>query len=121
MAVLHVVSDGLQLADGVSHDAPCVHEVIDAQARRHPNHIAVSFQQRTLTYAQLVARANRLAVELIERGCGPDSLIGIAVDRSLEMVVAMLAIVKAGAAYVPLDPAFPDDRLKYMVSDAGLT
>ncbi|NWC72392.1 AMP-binding protein, partial [Pseudomonas sp. P7758] len=72
------------------------------------------------TYAQLNLRANRLAHALIERGVGPDVLVGLCMPRSVQMVVGLLAILKAGGAYVPLDPAYPQDRLMYMVEDSGI-
>ncbi|WP_236186700.1 AMP-binding protein, partial [Pseudomonas juntendi] len=73
-----------------------------------------------LSYAQLNARANRLAHRLIALGVGADGLVGIAVERSVEMVVGLLAILKAGGAYVPLDPDYPEDRLRYMLEDSGV-
>ncbi|MEX5344449.1 AMP-binding protein, partial [Pseudomonas sp. I2] len=73
-----------------------------------------------LSYAQLNARANRLAHRLIALGVGADVLVGIAVERSVEMVVGLLAILKAGGAYVPLDPEYPEDRLRYMIEDSGV-
>jgi amino acid adenylation domain-containing protein len=94
--------------------------LVAAQAARTPDAVAVGFEGRTLTYAALDARANRLARVLRARGVGPGALVGIAVERSLGMVVGLLAIHKAGAAYVPLDPLYPRDRLAFMAEDAGL-
>uniref|UniRef100_UPI0009EC47EB non-ribosomal peptide synthase/polyketide synthase n=1 Tax=Pseudomonas sp. NBRC 111119 TaxID=1661034 RepID=UPI0009EC47EB len=99
----------------------CVHTLIEAQVERTPDAPAVLFGARQLTYAQLDARANQLAHWLIARGAGPDSLVGICVDRSLEMVIGLLAILKAGAAYVPLDPEYPADRLAYMIEDSAIS
>ena len=84
-----------------------VHELIAEQARRTPEAIAVTYENEQLTYAQLDARANQLAHHLVALGVRPDVLVGICVERSLEMVVGLLAILKAGGAYVPLDPAYP--------------
>lgn len=101
-------------------DAACVHEVFEEAVRRNPQAIAATYGERTLTYDQLNRRANRLARHLRTRGIGPDDLVGIFMDRSLDLVVAMLGILKAGGAFVPLDPSYPQDRLTYMVQDAGL-
>ncbi|WP_010219513.1 AMP-binding protein, partial [Pseudomonas syringae group genomosp. 3] len=73
-----------------------------------------------LSYAQLNALANQLAHRLREAGVGPDVLVGICVERSLELVIGLLAIIKAGGAYVPLDPDYPEDRLAYMMQDSGI-
>ncbi|HEY0022716.1 MAG TPA: non-ribosomal peptide synthase/polyketide synthase [Longimicrobium sp.] len=97
----------------------CIHELIEAQAARTPGAVAVVFEDRSLTYAELDARANRLAHHLAGLGAGPEARVGICVDRSAEMVVAMLAVLKAGAAYLPLDPSYPADRLAYMLQDSG--
>ncbi|OIN52090.1 non-ribosomal peptide synthetase, partial [Pseudomonas costantinii] len=97
-----------------------VHQWIESQARRTPDALAVCTDEESLTYAQLNARANRLAHALIERGVGPDVLVGLSMSRSAQMVVGLLAILKAGGAYVPLDPAYPQDRLMYMVQDSGI-
>ncbi len=94
--------------------------LVQAQVARTPDAPAVTFADETLSYAELNARANRLARELVRHGAGPDVLIGLAVERSVDMMVALLAIVKSGSAYVPLDPMFPKDRLAYMVEDSGL-
>src|SRR6202040_338181 len=79
---------------------------------------ALVFEQSTLTYAQLNARANRLAHLLIGRGIGPENLVALALPRSAEMIIALLGILKAGAAYLPLDPEYPAERLRYMLRDA---
>lgn len=78
------------------------------------------FGEEKLSYGELNARANRLAHRLMAQGVGPEVLVGIAVERSVEMVVGILGIVKAGGAYVPLDPEYPGDRLAYMVQDSGI-
>ena len=81
---------------------------------------ALTFAGQTLSYAELDSRANRLAWMLRERGVGPQVRVGLALERSLEMVVGLLAILKAGGAYVPLDPEYPLDRLHYMIEDSGI-
>ena len=93
-----------------------VHTLIEAQAERTPNTAAIVFEDASLTYAELNARANQLAHYLRAQGVGPDVLVALCVERSLEMIVGMLAILKAGGAYVPLDPAYPAERLQYMLS-----
>ncbi|SFH12235.1 non-ribosomal peptide synthetase [Pseudomonas sp. NFACC45] len=97
-----------------------VHGLIEEQVRRTPDAPALVFGEHRLTYAQLNAQANRLAHRLIELGVGPDVLVGIAVERSVEMVLGLLAILKAGGAYVPLDPEYPRERLAYMFDDSGI-
>ncbi|MET8578224.1 amino acid adenylation domain-containing protein [Streptomyces sp. NPDC005012] len=92
---------------------------IEAQAARTPDAPALVFGGTTLTYAELNARANRLARHLIERGAGPGRVVGVAVPRSLELVTALLAVLKAGAAYLPLDPDHPAQRLVDMLADAA--
>ncbi|MGE8391444.1 amino acid adenylation domain-containing protein [Pseudomonas sp. BIGb0427] len=97
-----------------------LHRLIEAQVERSPHATALLFADQTLSYAELNARANQLAHCLIEAGIGADSLVGIAVERSLQMVVGLLAILKAGAAYVPFDPDYPAERLAYMIEDSGV-
>ena len=92
----------------------------EQQVAKQPQAIALIMDQRRMSYADLNLRANRLAHKLIEQGVGADSLVGVAVDRSLEMIVALLAVLKAGGAYVPLDPQYPQDRLQCMIEDSGL-
>jgi amino acid adenylation domain-containing protein len=97
-----------------------LHELIEAQARRTPQRPAVAFEGAKLSYAELDRRASRLARELQRLGAGPDARVGLFLERSLDMVVAIYAILKSGAAYVPIDPAYPQDRVSFMVADAGL-
>ena len=99
----------------------CMHQLIEAQAVRTPDALALTFGQHSLTYAQLDARANQLAHLLREHGVQPDSLVGVCVERSMEMVIGLLAIHKAGGAYVPLDPEYPQERLAHMIEDSGIT
>ncbi|SFO23810.1 non-ribosomal peptide synthase domain TIGR01720/amino acid adenylation domain-containing protein [Pseudomonas sp. NFACC24-1] len=100
--------------------ARCVHRLFEAQARQTPDATALVFADQVLSYAELDVRANRLAHRLIEQGVGPDRLVGVALERGVDMIVALLAILKAGGAYLPLDPAFPQDRLAYMIEDSGI-
>ncbi|MGU9813109.1 non-ribosomal peptide synthase/polyketide synthase [Pseudomonas sp. LF052] len=98
-----------------------IHQLIEDQVQRTRDAPALVFGATTLTYAQLNARANQLAHALREQGVGPDVLVGLCVERSVEMVVGLLAILKAGGAYVPLDPEYPQERLTYMIEDSGIT
>ncbi|AZD87433.1 Non-ribosomal peptide synthetase [Pseudomonas chlororaphis subsp. aureofaciens] len=97
-----------------------VHQLIEAQARRTPDAVALLCGDRQLSYGQFNQRANQLAHKLIELGIGPDVRVGIAVERGLDMIVGLLAVLKAGGAYVPLDPEYPQDRLHYMMQDSGI-
>ncbi|WP_155394573.1 AMP-binding protein, partial [Xanthomonas albilineans] len=97
----------------------CVHELFEAQVARDPSAIALVQGEVALTYGELNARANRLAHYLCALGLRPDNRVAICVQRSVEMVVALLAVLKAGGAYVPLDPAYPPERLAYMLTDCG--
>src|ERR1700674_5625314 len=101
----------------MSPGAACVHELFEAQTARTPEAVAVVFQDRQLTYRELNARANQLAHYLRGLGVGPETLVGLYVERSLEMVVGLLGILKAGGAYVPLDPTYPRERLVFMLDD----
>jgi amino acid adenylation domain-containing protein len=96
----------------------CIHQVIEMQAARAPDAPAVVAADGQLTYGELNARANRLAHLLRELGVGPEVLVGVCVERSPELVEGILAILKAGGAFVPLDPGYPADRLAFMLSDA---
>ncbi|WP_328562795.1 non-ribosomal peptide synthetase [Streptomyces coelicoflavus] len=97
---------------------PVLPELFQTQAARTPHATAVVFEDEHTTYADLNARANRLARLLTERGAGPDQLIAVALPRSTELVVALLAVLKAGAAYLPIDPDYPADRITFMLTDA---
>jgi len=98
----------------------CFPQLFETQAEKTPDSVAVSMGQTVLQYGQLNAWANQLARHLQTRGAKPGATVGIGLDRSLEMVVALLAVLKTGAAYVPLDPEFPRDRLRFMVQDASV-
>ncbi len=98
-----------------------VHAVIERQAEATPHALALVFEERQLSYRELNSAANRLAHRLIAAGVTPDTLAGICAERSIEMVVGLLAILKAGGAYVPFDPDYPVERLTYMFGDAGIS
>ncbi|HVR99644.1 MAG TPA: non-ribosomal peptide synthase/polyketide synthase, partial [Thermoanaerobaculia bacterium] len=97
----------------------CLHELISAQTRRTPDAVAASFEDQELTYGELERRANRLAHHLIGLGVEPDGRVGVRMERSLELIVALLGILKAGAAYVPLDPTYPAERLAKVIESSG--
>ena len=97
----------------------CVHQLFEAQVDRTPDAPALVFEGETLTYQELDRRADALAWTLREMGIGPDSFVGVHVERSLDLLVATLGTLKAGGAYVPLDPAFPADRIAFMIEDSG--
>jgi len=99
----------------------CVHELIEGQAKRTPDAIAITFHRQQLTYRELNARANQLAHYLQELGVGPEKLVGICAERSLDMVIGLLGILKAGGAYLPLDPSYPKERLAFMLEDAQVS
>ncbi len=101
--------------------APLVHQRIAEHARLSPDAPAVVFGGRTLSFAQLDQQANRLAHALIARGVGPETRVAVALPRSEQMIVALLAVFKAGAAYVPLDTQYPRERLAYLMGDAGIS
>ncbi|WP_020479985.1 non-ribosomal peptide synthetase [Mastigocladopsis repens] len=96
----------------------CIHQLFEAQVERTPDAVAVVFEDLQLTYQQLNARANQLAHHLQKLGVRPEVLVGICVERSLEMVIGLLAILKAGGAYLPLDPLLPKERKAFMLADA---
>ncbi|HEX8351419.1 MAG TPA: amino acid adenylation domain-containing protein, partial [Pyrinomonadaceae bacterium] len=107
-----------QTARAYPHDR-CVHELFAAQAVRTPDAVAVSYLEERLTYAQLDARANRLARHLQAVGVGPDAIVGVNVGRGADVMVALLGVLKAGGAYLPLDPEYPAERIRFMLEDAG--
>ncbi|MCR6651359.1 MAG: AMP-binding protein [Cellvibrionaceae bacterium] len=101
-------------------DTHPIHGLFERQAAQHPEAIAVIFEDRQLSYRELNSRANRLAHYLIRQGVQPETRVGIAVERSIEMVVGLLAILKAGGAYVPIDPDYPADRIAHILADSGV-
>lgn len=96
----------------------CLHELFEDQVKRTPTNTAVVYKDTKLTYAELNERANQLAHKLRRGGVGPETLVGVMMERSLEMVVALLGIMKSGGAYLPLDPSYPDERLRLILEDA---
>ncbi|WP_164352831.1 condensation domain-containing protein, partial [Pseudomonas viridiflava] len=98
----------------------CAHQRFETQALKTPQAIALSLGSEQLSYDQLNQRANQLAHKLREQGVGPDVRVGLAAERSLDMIVGLLAILKAGGAYVPLDPDYPQDRLSFLMQDSGI-
>ncbi|MFE9003631.1 amino acid adenylation domain-containing protein [Streptomyces sp. NPDC007875] len=107
--------------DGDGAATATLTELFEARVRECPDARAVSLGADTLTYAELNARANALARLLVARGAGPGRFVGLVLPRSIDLVVALLAVVKSGAAYVPIDPAYPADRIAYTISDVDLT
>ncbi len=96
----------------------CLHELVEEQVKRTPEAVAVVFQDRSLTYRELNQRANQLAGHLKVLGIKPDDLVGICLERSLDMAVALLGVLKSGGAYVPMDSSYPRERLAFMAQDA---
>src|SRR5256886_1115713 len=96
----------------------CLHQLIEEQTHRTPDQVAVVFERQTLTYGELNRRANQLAQHLRRTGVGPDVLVALFVERSLEMLVGIVGILKAGGAYVPIDPDYPTKRLEYILEDS---
>ena len=113
-----VVVDWNETGVEFAHDR-CLHVLFEEQAERAPDAVALLCGEESLSYRELNARANRLAHHLRALGVGPDARVAICMDRSLEMVVALLATLKAGGAYVPLDPAYPEERLAYALEDSA--
>ena len=98
----------------------CLHHWVEMQAQQHPDAIAAVWNEQTLSYGELNDRANQLAHFLQRWGVGPNQLVGICLERSLDMLIAILAVLKAGGAYLPLDPDYPSNRLAFMLSDAQI-
>ena len=98
----------------------CVHRMVEEHAAKTPTAVAVEYEDQRLSYAELNQRANQLAHHLRKMGAGTEALVGICVERSLEMTIGVLAILKTGAAYVPLDPKYPDRRLSYMLENSHI-
>ncbi|KAB8334016.1 amino acid adenylation domain-containing protein [Scytonema tolypothrichoides VB-61278] len=99
----------------------CIHQLFELQVQKTPDAVAVVFEEKQLTYRELNTKANQLAHNLQRLGVRPEVLVGLCVERSLEMVVGLLGILKAGGAYMPLDPAYPCDRLAFMLKDASVS
>ncbi|MEV0537923.1 amino acid adenylation domain-containing protein, partial [Kitasatospora sp. NPDC050463] len=120
----HLPADELSLLLGTWNETAeepveeCVHELFAAQAARTPDAVALTSGELNLTYAELDERANRIAHHLISLGAGPERIVGLSLERGPDLIPALLGILKSGAAYLPLDPANPADRLAYMLADA---
>src|SRR5689334_18214082 len=99
----------------------CVPQLVARQAAATPDAVALTAGDQKLRYGELNRRANQLAHYLQALGVGPNVLVGLCVERSLDMVVGLLGILKAGGAYVPLDPSYPAERLTFMLRDAGVS
>ena len=120
-----VDSTGRQLAEWNNTQSPfpdesCIHELFEAEVERTPNARALVFGERSISYQELNERANQLAHCLRRYGAGPDVLVGLFVERSLDSLIALLGILKAGSAYVPLDPAYPAQRLTFILADSNV-
>lgn len=101
-------------------ECSCFHMLFEQHAKQAPDETAIVFEDQQLTYGELNARSNQLAHFLIELGVGPDVLVGVYIERSLEMMVGVLGILKASGAYVPLDPTYPEERIAFMIEDAQM-
>jgi amino acid adenylation domain-containing protein len=113
----------LNLWNNTQTDYPkdkCIHQLFETAAENYPRNIAVEFEAKKISYKELNKKANQLARYLISIGVGKESFVGIFLDRSIDVVVALLGTLKAGGTYIPLDPAFPRDRLSYMLEDSGI-
>lgn len=111
----------LSESEFIERELLCIHELFEAHAARDPETVAVEFAGESLAYQTLNSRANQVAHYLISTGLKPDELVGLCLERSTEMVVALLGVLKAGGAYVPLDPHYPSDRLAFMMADAQIS
>jgi len=116
--VLEAASSGAQVAYPRGRS---LHELFEEQVERTPDHVALTFEDQSLTYRELNARANQLASFLRRLGVGPESLVGLYTERSLGIVVGLMGILKAGGAYVPIDPAYPKDRIGFMLQDSQVS
>lgn len=96
-----------------------IHRIFEEQAEKTPDNIALVFKDKKMTYRELNKKANQLAHTLREKGIGPDDIAGIIADRSFEMIIAILGVLKAGGAYMPIDPEYPDERKSYMLKNSG--
>src|SRR5690606_37135052 len=99
----------------------CVHELFEARAAEVPGNTALIFAGRPMSYGELAERSRRLALHLQSLRMGPDRLVAVCMDRSAEMIVAVLGVLRAGAAYLPIDPNNGEERIRYMLSDGGVS
>ncbi|QIR40546.1 amino acid adenylation domain-containing protein [Tolypothrix sp. PCC 7910] len=109
-----------KLGESLEHNL-CIHQLFETQVEKTPDAVAIVFANQQLTYRELNQRANQLANHLHKLGVKPEVLVGLYVERSIEMVVGLLAVLKAGGAYVPLDPAYPQERIAFMLTDAQVS
>src|SRR5262249_54631092 len=117
--ILRLWNEPAAAVEPAAHEASNLAEAFAAQAARTPDAVALTYEGQRLTYRELDDRANQLAHHLSTLGVAPAAIVGLCVERSVEMIVGLLAILKAGAAYLPLDPSYPRERLEYMLADAG--
>jgi len=114
----------LNMANGVketSASEKTIHQLYEEKAKENPGKIAVVFEEKQITYKNLNEKANQMARFLQEKGIAPDTVVGVMVNRSIEMVIAILAVMKAGGAYLPIDPQYPAERITYMLKDSGVS
>ena len=102
-----------------AHLAECLHQLVEAQAARSPEAVAIEGPTGSLTYAELARKAGLLALHLRALGVGPEQVVGVCLERTPDLVVGLLGVLKAGGAYLPLDPRYPKDRLRFMLQDSG--
>ncbi|WP_316187407.1 non-ribosomal peptide synthetase [Bradyrhizobium sp. SZCCHNRI2014] len=114
----HLILEEWNATGAAYPDNKCVHDLFAEQVRKTPEAVAVIYERQHLTYAELDQRSNRLANYLQRLGVGPDVIVGLCIERSMDMIVGLLGILKAGGAYMPLDPGYPSERLSYMLADA---
>ncbi|ODP30123.1 Bacitracin synthase [Paenibacillus nuruki] len=112
---------GWNKTETVYPDDLCMHHYFENQVKRTPDAIAVIFNEKELSYRELDMLSNGLAVRLQKDGVGPDVCVGICMERSLEMIIAVIGVLKAGGAYVPLDPSYPEERLRYILDDTAIS
>jgi amino acid adenylation domain-containing protein len=124
-ALQHIL-DAIQLSQAASLPASApeikgsIHQMVTESCQEHPEKIALRYRNKSMTRAELDRRSNRVARYLQKNGVRPGDIVGISMDRSMELIVGMLGILKSGAAYLPMDPAYPNDRLSYMAENSGL-
>ncbi len=117
---LDLVLKGFNQTDTVDQVEYCIHELFEQQVQKTPEATAVIFEGESFTYQELNQEANRLAHHLIAMGIGPETIVGVCVDRSFDMIISLLGILKAGGAYLPIDPAHPVDRIAHLIKDAKI-
>ncbi len=105
----------------LGNEGKCLHHLFEEQANEKPNAQALLFEDQSLTYSELNSRANQIACHLLSQGVRPDMLVGLCVERSVEMIVGILGILKAGGAYVPIDPEYPEKRIEFMLKDSNVS